>query len=93
MEINFFYDINDGCHSSHLEDLQLLAHLEPLLQVSFCRGLLTMVHLSSICPPITFLIFDISMVEATAAILKVFNCYLLLNHKMDGAKTWWNLEI
>ena len=24
-----------------------------------------------------------------AAVLKVFNCYLLPNHKSDGAETWW----
>ena len=23
------------------------------------------------------------------AILKVFSCYLLQNHKLDGAETWW----
>ena len=23
------------------------------------------------------------------AILKVFSCYLLLNHKSDGTETWW----
>ena len=65
-----------------------------LLQVSLCCGLLTMVSPSSICPSVTFNIFDISirivsMMDATAAILKVFNCYLLPNCKSDGAETCW----
>ena len=42
----------------------------------------------------TFRICDIfnrivSMMATTAAILKVFNCYLLPNRKSDGAETWW----
>ena len=82
----FCNDIRDGCHSSHLEDLQLLAHL--------CSGLLTMVHPSSACPSVSFHIFDISiriiiMMVTMAVILKVFNCYLLPNCKSDGAETWW----
>ena len=57
--------------------------------VSLCHGLLTMVHPSSVCPSATSHIFDISfriisMMAAIAAILKVFNCCLLPNHKSDG---------
>ena len=31
----------------------------------------------------------VSMMAGMATILKVFNCYLLLNGKSDGAETWW----
>ena len=53
-----------------------------------------MAHPSFVCPPVTFLILDISirivsMMAAIEAILKVFNCYLLPSSKSDGAKTWW----
>ena len=63
-----------------------------LLQVNLCPGLLTMVSASSVCQSVTFHIFDIyirivSIMAAMAAILKVFNCYLLPNSKSDGAKT------
>ena len=65
------------------EDLLLLA------RVSLCHGLLTMVRPSSICPSVTFHIFNISirvisMMAAMAAILKIFSCYLLPNSKSDG---------
>ena len=84
----------DGRYSSHLEDLQLLASLEPVLQESLRRGLFTAVRPSSVCSSATFFyIFDISirivfMMVATVAILKVFNCYLLPNRKSDGAEPW-----
>ena len=29
------------------------------------------------------------MMVTMAAILKVFNCYLLPNRKLDGVETWW----
>ena len=32
------------------------------------------------------------MLAAMAAILKVFNCYLLPNSKSDGAETWWKVS-
>ena len=73
----------------HLEHLQLLAHQELLLLVSLCHGLLTMVRPSSVCLLVPFHIFDISMIDAMAAILNDVNCYLLPNRKWDGAKTWW----
>ena len=65
-----------------------------LFQVSWCRGLLTMVCPSSLCPSVTFHIFDISirivsMITAMAAILEVFSCYLLPTSKSDKAETWW----
>ena len=65
-----------------------------LLQVSLCHGLLTMVRSSSVHLSVTFHIFDISirivsMMAATAAILKVFSCYLLPNSRSDRAETWW----
>ena len=46
---------------------------------------------SSVCLSVTFHILDISMrigsmMAAMAAILKVFNCYLLQNSKSDGPK-------
>ena len=77
----FCYDIHDGCH---LEDLQLLAHL--------CHGLLTMVHPSSVCPSVSYHIFDISIISmmlTMVAILKVFNCYLLPNRQSDRVETQW----
>ena len=78
---------DNGCHSSHLEDVQLLAHLEFCL----CRCLLTMVRPSSLCPSVSFHNFNISMriLSIMAAILKVFSCYLFLNCKSDGAEAWW----
>ena len=86
----FCYYIHDGCHSSHLEDLLLLAHAPDQLMC----GLLTMVCPSSVCLSVTFHIFDIfiriiSMIAAMAAILKVFIGYLLPNSKSDGAETCW----
>ena len=50
----------------------------------------SLIHMS-IC---TFHIFDISirmisMMAGIVTILKVFSCYLLLNHKSDGAETLW----
>ena len=85
----FCYDIHASSHSSHLEDFQLLAHLEPLLQVSLCHGLLSMVWPLPVCPSVTFHILDVYMMDPTGAIFKVFNCYLLLKRMSDGAKTWW----
>ena len=49
------------------------------------NGLLTMVRPSSVCPSATFHIFDISI----RIVSNVISCYLLPNHKLDGAKTWW----
>ena len=59
-----------------------------------CRGLLTIVCPSSVCPSVSFHIFDISiriisMMVTMVAILKVFNCYLLPNGKSDGGETQW----
>ena len=70
-----------------------------LLQISLCHRLLTMVCHSSVCPSVTFHIFDISirivtMIAAVAAILKVFNCYLLPNkvgwsgNLVEGIGAW-----
>ena len=50
---------------------------------------------SSVCLSVSFHIFDITirivsmmaMMATMAAILKVFNFYLLLNSKSDGAET------
>ena len=48
-----------------------------------------MVRPSSVCPSVTFHIFDISnRIVSMMAAMKVFNCYLLPNSKSDGAKTW-----
>ena len=46
---------------------------------------------SLVCPSVTFHIFDISirivsMMDATADILKVFSCYLFPKRKLDGEK-------
>ena len=86
---NICYDIHDGRHSSHLENLLLLAHLE------LCsRSAYAMVYPSSLCPSVTFHIFDIairivSIITVMAAILKVFNCYLIPNSKSDRVETLW----
>ena len=78
--------------------LQLLAYLElcvgHLCYGHLCYGLLIMVRSSSICPSVSLHIFDmsvriISMMVTMAAILKVFNCYLLPPRKSDGAETQW----
>ena len=34
----------------------------------------------------------ISIMATMVPILKVFICYLLLNRKSDGAKTWWKVS-
>ena len=53
-----------------------------------------MVRPLSVCPSVTFHIFDISirivsMMAAMAALLKVFSCNLFPNSKLYGAETWW----
>ena len=88
----FCYYIHDGRHSSHHEGLQLLAQTETLFQVSLCRLLLTVLRPSSVCHSVTFHIFDISVMDSTATILKVFNGYLLPNGKSNGAETWWKVS-
>ena len=45
----FCYDIHDGCHSSHLEDLQLLAHLELCSRPAYavvCWHVLSLIRMS-----------------------------------------------
>ena len=89
----FCHNIYDGGHSSHLEALQLLAHLE------HCSSQLmpwSVDHDQSIivCTSVVFCIFNISirivsMMDTTAAILKVFSFYLLPNDRLDGAETLW----
>ena len=52
--------------------------------VDHCPSLIGM---SVIC---FFYIFDISIrIISMAAVLKFFNCYLLLKSKSGGAETWW----
>ena len=52
------------------------------------------VRSSSVCQSVTVHIFDISirmvsMMASVVTILKVFNCYMLPTHNLDGAETWW----
>ena len=46
----------------------------------------------AICMSVTFHIFDISMMDTTVAVLKIFSCYLLPNRKSDGAETCWKVS-
>ena len=66
-----------------------------------CHGLLTMVRPSSICPSVSFHIFDISIISmmiTMVAFLKVFNCYLLSNrvrwsgNSVEGIGAAWRFR-
>ena len=102
--ISFCYAIHDGPPQQLSWRSSIVSSPWALLQVSLCRGLLTRVCPSSVCLSVTFHIFDISIrivfiIAAMAAILKVFNCYLLPNpvgwrgNLVEGIGAAWRFSI